>query len=490
MATYYVRKTGNNSSAGTSAGTAWLTLAKALGASGIASGDTVYVGAGTYRESVTVAMTSATGTTNIIADTDGAQTGDAGDVIWTAYTTNDKTSPTTYPLILSGRDYLIFQKFTMVGGSSGCVDATSNTSTNCQFKDCVFISGAGGGDDNLITWANASGVAAAWIVERCVFVGQKDKFIFINAASPSGSSGSDYDVDFVIRNCLFAGGGDTSYGIIEVQGSGGFGNPSGVKVYNCSAFMGTGAFVKVTSSWSTSTPVRVTNCLISGGSLNAASSGQLTENYNLIIHSTPRSNVSSGANSQSGAAYAMLINAGQEHLQGFLPRPFGTPLISSPLLGFGNDGTNTSSEDLLARPRPSGGAVTWATANKGIGCLERHDFGIREASTVDSGTYSIKVTGPGDLDFRVPVNAVSTTISVKVRWSSGYGAGTKPQVILLPNAAIGVATETVTATGSADTWNTITLSAFTPTATGWVVLRLNSQADDDGIAYWDTMATA
>ena len=60
MTTYYVRTTGNNASAGTSPATAWATLTKALGASGIASGDTVYVGAGTYRETVTVAMTSPT----------------------------------------------------------------------------------------------------------------------------------------------------------------------------------------------------------------------------------------------------------------------------------------------------------------------------------------------------------------------------------------------------------------------------------------------
>ena len=46
MTTYYVRATGSDGAAGTSAGTAWLTIGKALGAAGIASGDTVYVGAG------------------------------------------------------------------------------------------------------------------------------------------------------------------------------------------------------------------------------------------------------------------------------------------------------------------------------------------------------------------------------------------------------------------------------------------------------------
>ena len=82
MATYYVRRSGNDASAGTSAGAAWATIGKALGASGIASGDTVYIGAGIYREAVTVGFTPS-GTTSVIGDVDGAKTGDAGEVRWT-----------------------------------------------------------------------------------------------------------------------------------------------------------------------------------------------------------------------------------------------------------------------------------------------------------------------------------------------------------------------------------------------------------------------
>ena len=56
MTNYFVRKNGSDAAAGTSAGAAWLTLGKALGAAGIASGDTVYIGAGVYREAVTAAL--------------------------------------------------------------------------------------------------------------------------------------------------------------------------------------------------------------------------------------------------------------------------------------------------------------------------------------------------------------------------------------------------------------------------------------------------
>ena len=48
MATYYVRINGNDANNGTSAATAWRTWKKALGSTGISSGDTLYIGAASY----------------------------------------------------------------------------------------------------------------------------------------------------------------------------------------------------------------------------------------------------------------------------------------------------------------------------------------------------------------------------------------------------------------------------------------------------------
>jgi hypothetical protein len=70
MATYYVRVDGNdgNTGLGSSAGQAWQTISKALGATGIGSGDTLYIAPGTYRQGTAVVvggtystMTSVTG---------------------------------------------------------------------------------------------------------------------------------------------------------------------------------------------------------------------------------------------------------------------------------------------------------------------------------------------------------------------------------------------------------------------------------------------
>lgn len=83
-ATYYVRKTGSDSNAGTTPTTAFLTIKKA--ATVAKNGDTVYVGSGAYADSVSVKNVNANTTpVRYYADTTGAMTGDAaGDVIVTS----------------------------------------------------------------------------------------------------------------------------------------------------------------------------------------------------------------------------------------------------------------------------------------------------------------------------------------------------------------------------------------------------------------------
>lgn len=494
MSVYYVRKTGSDSNTGLDPGAAWLTIGKALGAAGISSGDTVYVGPGTYRENVTVAMTSAVAETFVIADVDGSRTGAGGEVRWTAYTTNDKTAPTTKALNLAGRDYLTFRNFVFVGGSAACVDAnTTAGSTNVTFQDCTFFSGAGGAAvDRHIYWRNgAGGETGAWLVERCVFVGQCGAYIDIGDCT---AGGADYSLDFVVRNCLFVGGADGDTGVatravVNCTGVGGGGAPGGVTLQNCTCLVGATAFLRTDANFSTSVPCYVKNCLTYSG-LSAASSGQIVEDFNHIAAPVSRTNVSTGGDSETGNAYSSLFHVGQERQQGRLPKLFGSPTADSPLLGFGNDTLNPSAlgTDFLSRPKPSGPGVTWGSAAKAIGYAELHDFGV--SSLVPGGTNttdrSVKVSGPGDIEFFIPVNRAPTTISVQVYRDSNYGFGTNPQIILMPNGELSVDGETVTDAGSDSVFNTLTLATFTPQKKGWVTVRLNSQSAATGITYWDT----
>ena len=102
MANFYVRTSGSDLNDGTTPATAWRTIGKALGASGISSGDTAYIGSGTYREGVACNLTSPTAETSIIGDILGQYTGDApGEIRLTNYLTDDFTIPTNQSLLIN-----------------------------------------------------------------------------------------------------------------------------------------------------------------------------------------------------------------------------------------------------------------------------------------------------------------------------------------------------------------------------------------------------
>lgn len=488
MSVRYIRKSGSDSNGGTSPSDAWLTIGKALGASGLSSGDTCYVGAGTYRESVTVAMTSATAETSIVADTSGAFTGDAGEVIWTAYTTNDATSPASAAtLILSGRDFLTFDGFTIIGGSANpsCVSATTATSTDITFRNCALIPG----DQTRITvsMTNAAGVAFNWTFDRClVSVGSNAAGISLTAATTSAGA-ADYDLNVQIKNCLIIGGGNPLVGI-QASGTLTF-KPGGVDILNSTLVGGPQGFRTLTATHlSTTVPCTIYNSIILASSvgLNAATSGQIIEDYNYLPLTTPRTNVSAGANSIADASRAPLLDFGQSWLHGFLTRAFLTPLSGSPLLGFGNQ-SGAPSVDAWNRPRPAGGA----SVSNALGYLERHDTAAKEISIVQSGSTAIKLTGPADQDLLIPVDATATTITLYGRYDTNHGATNKPQAMILGGGEIGVSTQTVTMTAAVDTWENLVFSSFTPTAGGFITLRLISRAAaGSGIAYFDTVSVA
>jgi len=110
--TYYVRTGGvdpGGCSGGTSPATAWATLAQA--ASCVSPGDTVYVGAGTYVGTVTLTTPGAAGAPiRFIADTTGAFTGDAGEVVVDG-------AVGAAALHLSGADWNELHGFTVIGAS-------------------------------------------------------------------------------------------------------------------------------------------------------------------------------------------------------------------------------------------------------------------------------------------------------------------------------------------------------------------------------------
>lgn len=473
----------------------WKTIAKLLGAAGFASGDTAYLSpAGPFREVVTIAMTSPTVTTNIIGDpqntrgfkTSGGVLVAPGPVQWTAYTTNDTTAPSGLPVLqTAARDFLKFSNIWFTGGTGASSPFRSAMdipvgSTDLTFQDCCFFGGAAF-NVTLIAMTLSADVNSNILFDRCIFFNRNTCL----GPNLTRSTSADYDCGLTIRNSLLLSLGGNGVNIGQAGASAFFGG--GVDVLNCTILTGASGVVTNAAQVSTSIPCTVNNTFIAVQTtcLSANTSGQITESYNLLHGNAARTNVTAGTGSIATANTVAVFSLGQEILQGLMVRPFGMPIAGSPMLNFAA-GASPPAVDLWNRDRPSGGAGT----NMGVGALERHDFGVRETTTVDTGGLAVKLTGPGDHEFKVPVTSgVSTTIALKVNYDATHGTTNPPQAQLIANAAVGFAGETKTAAASTGTFLTLTFSAFTPTASGYVILRLRSRsASGAGVAIFDTVS--
>lgn len=492
MTIYYVRTTGDDDNDGLSPAAAWATIGFALSADGIASGDTVYIGAGVYREMITVAMTSATAETFVIGDVDGSHTGDAGEVRLTNYLTDDTTAPSGGNLIdLAGCDYLTFKNivffFITPGYGTAVLYAYDSPSEHITCSNCAFVmGGAGNTTAQGIQCIGDVDAPAAWLIDRCWFLTISTTSPFYVA--PLSSETETYDFDFVVQNCLFVSLGNDAILYVEEGGDTYTYGPYGIKFLNNICFS---AVTTIKNLMDAPTEITAYNNIIFHNSeiggraalhVENETAGSILSDYNYILSNLPYFGVTPGAHDVSDGSIAPLVHFGQELIAGLMCRPLGMPTADSPLLGFGN-AAGAPTVDLLNRPRPAGGQITNA-----IGALERHDTAIREDTTADA-TPGIKIVGPGDHEFQIPIDATATTISIKARYNAAHDTTNKPQAILLANPSIGVTAETLTMAAAVDTWETLAFAAQTPSAKGVVRVRLVSRAAAaNGIAYFDTFA--
>lgn len=176
MTTYYVRKTGSDAAAGTSAGAAWLTIDHA--ANTVAAGDTVYIGAGVYRELVTMDTSGSSGNViSYIGDVDGAQTGDPGLVIICAWDDDLQwgAPQRTSCLNINAKQFLTWRYVAFLG-SDGTFPVLSNTADNVAFEGLTFdrcVIEGNGVDAALYLNCNAAltPTTAGLTVRNCVLHG-------------------------------------------------------------------------------------------------------------------------------------------------------------------------------------------------------------------------------------------------------------------------------------------------------------------------------
>lgn len=453
-------------------------------------GDIAYLAPGTYREVVTVNITTPASELQLLADpanaqgfkTSGGVLISSGPVVWTSYTTNDTTAPSSSaPLSLNGRDYLTLQDIVFHGGSGSTrnvIDADTAHSRNITFRRCAFYPG-NGNNSGIVRYTGTAGESADWVIDSCIFAGPCITGLRIDLPT---SASADYDSNFLVKNCTFYGAADTAI-LITGSGANSF-KGGGVDIHNC-YIQGRGGVSINNANISTSIPCTIYNSIVpvgQGTSLSANTSGQLVENYNVLTGATVRTNVTAGGNSISNNSYALMLSWGHEWLNsGMKVRPAGMPMAGSPMLGFGSDGAVSLTTDIMGRTRPAGGLST----NKSIGAFERHDTLKRDSTTVHGGTYAGCIEGPGDQDYELAVDAVSTTVSVYGRYDSNHAATNKPQMTVLNGEECGVTSATVTMTAAVDTWEQLSLN-FTPARAGRVTIRLTSRsAAGNGKVFWD-----
>lgn len=216
--TYYVRTSGNNASSGTSPANAWATVHYA---STIANaGDIVYVGGGTYTGTIAPNKDGTSGNLiRFIADTSGAQTGDAGTVTLKA--------DSGHVIDMTNDDYLSWDGFTIDGNtSSDAIDLDS--SVGAVFENLTIIEALDGFDIN-----NGSSMT----VTNCTM-------------SNMGEDGIDVDASTAtISTCVISDWGSDDTGI-EVD------NGSTVTVSRCRLFNG------YLGIWVTGTTATITNCVL------------------------------------------------------------------------------------------------------------------------------------------------------------------------------------------------------------------------------------
>jgi len=451
VATYYVRKSGSDSNAGTSAGAAWATIGKALGASGIAAGDTVYIGAGIYRETVTVAMTTSGSTTSVIGDVTGAFTGDAGDVVVTP-ATSDWATVASNTLACTSKANLAFSNIVFyVFQSGGLIGASGSLTQGLTFTDCAFFAA---GNVSPVSFTVTVDQALNWLFDRCLIASPSTTFAALTAPT---SATADYDIGVTFKNCA-----SIASTLVTLSTSGAAsGKPWGLRIVNVSVLSATGRLLTTNSGASTTNPCTVTNSYAQGTStaVNANASGQITEQDCIIPGG--RTNVTAGTRSTS-VVIGPLLELGQARKAGRRARAYAEPQNLSAMLGWG--GTAVPSTDINGLPRPCGTMVFGASGTATAGAAKTiTDSGATWGTNQYTG-WMVKITGgTGSGQVKQIASNTGTALTVDGNWVTNPSTDSTYVIYRGAQATSGKATAGAasTLTDSNAAWATNQWTGFT-----------------------------
>jgi hypothetical protein len=361
MAIYYVRTDGNdaNTGLGSTTALAWKTVQKALGATGIGSGDTVYIAPGVYRENVTIAGTY-TAATYIIGDPTAAQFAgiSQGLVRLTNYLTTDTASPSG-TIMSSGSKNFLNISYLYFDGSS--VMLHLNNSNNCVVENCAFIG------SNLTTSSGlqgsfATGVTANITCRRCIFMTGSSGIL----CEVGGNHTSDWSLGYTVQDCAFVGASTVTASTPAIRfarTTGAANLAGGINIYNC--YIQSAQWGVQFDCGNTTYPTNVQNCIITNCGAALVGRGTTTniQDYNRIIGcSLNLSGVATGANTVTVGP--LMVDIGMSQLFGLSAKQtWFSALPASLNIGFG-DPTGALTTDLFGSTwfngagDPDAGALT------------------------------------------------------------------------------------------------------------------------------------
>jgi len=342
MATYYVRPDGNNANTGlgSTANQAWQTLAKALGASGIGSGDTLYIAPGTYTESVTIGGTYTT-PTYVYGDPLCQQFTDisAGSVRHSsASSTGNDRIINAILLSGSGKSNLNFRNIHWLSCNNfnqvSLLLGQNNTFTKCVFEQ-VFSTGP----VNCVLTPPSS-QALNTVFDSCIFITSN------NGTGSCSLSGSNVADTSIVKNCLFIG--TNAFHSVLLAGV-------QCEVINCSfnnfnigVGVGSGSATFVSS---------VRNCVFNrcGNAVLALTLGHVTATYNRFCLASTTNVATSATNITEGISG---LDTGYSLLTGLSNLQFFSSYLGSP---------NTSAGIATGAPATDMYGVTWTGTSPDTG---------------------------------------------------------------------------------------------------------------------------
>lgn len=487
MANIYVRKSGNDSNDGSTPALAKLTIASAITAA--SSGDSIYIGAGIYREPEADISSK---NLYFYGDPTGSNTGDAGEVIWTGMNSTD----TDYNNYTDGGRAL-FQSV----GSSTTIGITVKNITFQKFRNgAIYHKGPGRFDiqncnffdikGSALSFSSAYSASSVRITLKNIYVdGVSSQYgVYIYDGSNQGA----YDIDNIkIRNIFYGSGSSSStvYGFYLNRHNYGSDNYYNIDVSNvfASGYEGATA-IGIYNDHKQYFKQYFNNCRVDNiisTATNGVAYGVRGETYSPIEMKNSSVGLVYGTTSEKYAkkdeTYPWAVKTDSLDLSSY--DIFKIPQISKFSKIRGEGSTTYESEDIEGNPRPAYGNGTACD----IGASEATSDIIQKESTIkDSGDYSVKVAPCNYFKktFQVPVTASTLrTVKVKIRIDGTWGS-------YLPRISLsgqGMTLSTATKNATTGSFEELTVSG-TPTTTGIALLTVEAHSTStDAIMYLDTI---